>query len=494
MKGSLRSLALKGSLWTVLGYGASNALRLGSNVVLARLLFPEAFGLMVLVAVFVQGLTMFSDVGIGPSIIHSKRGDDPSFLDTAWTVQVVRGVVLAACAWLGADAFAAYYDEPLLARLIPVAGLVAILSGLNSTKIFTVSRHLALGRKTANEVLSQALGSTLMIVWALVDRSVWALVAGSLASAAALMVLSHVHLPGPRNRLRWDPASARELFGFGRWVFVSTLVTFFALQIDRLLLGKLVATDTLGVYGIALTIATLPQIVGGMLTGTVQYPLLARYAREDPASLSWRLPASRRGLLRAGAFALLGVALLSPAFFRWVYDERYAAGVWLAPLMTVSVWFVVLQLTADRACLALGDTRTLASSNLAALAGKLAGGLVGFQQAGLPGFVLGVTCGTALGHLVVQRSLAARGVRLAVQDARETGLFLVTGGLACGLPFVVAPALGLEGRVPRTLLEGGIAACVLLPFAYSALRAVRAPDASPEAGEVPGSGAQGVAA
>ncbi len=93
-RASLRGLALRGSIWTLGGYGASQVLRLAGNLVLARLLFPEAFGLSALVGVFMVGLAMFSDVGIGPSVIRSHRGDDADFLNTAWTIQVIRGLVL----------------------------------------------------------------------------------------------------------------------------------------------------------------------------------------------------------------------------------------------------------------------------------------------------------------------------------------------------------------------------------------------------------------
>lgn len=82
---SLKKLAIRGMVWTVAGYGASQILRLGSNLILTRLLFPELFGLMTLVNIFITGLHLFSDIGVGPSIIQNKRGDDPVFLNTAWT-------------------------------------------------------------------------------------------------------------------------------------------------------------------------------------------------------------------------------------------------------------------------------------------------------------------------------------------------------------------------------------------------------------------------
>ena len=89
---SLRSLALRGSAWTLVGYGGALTLRLASSLVLTRLLFPEAFGVAALVGIFMQGLQMFSDIGVGPNIIRSPRGDDPDFLNTAWTLQVGRGL------------------------------------------------------------------------------------------------------------------------------------------------------------------------------------------------------------------------------------------------------------------------------------------------------------------------------------------------------------------------------------------------------------------
>ncbi|MFT4539656.1 MAG: O-antigen/teichoic acid export membrane protein [Planctomycetota bacterium] len=473
-KKNVRSLAMRGSVFTIVGYGTSNLLRLGSNILLAHLLFPEAFGLMVLVAVFVQGLAMFSDVGIGPSIIHSTRGEDPRFLNTAWTVQAVRGFVLWGCACAGSAYYADFYEKPELALLIPVAGFAAVLAGFNSTKIFSAARNLALGRKTLNEVSSQLAGALVMISWAQLDRSVWALVAGSLTQVGGLMVLSHVNLPGIKNRFCMDRDSARELFGFGKWVFVSTMVTFFALQIDRLMLGKLVPTDMLGVYGIAVTLATLPQIVGGMLTGTVQYPVLARYAREDPAGLPARVLELRKGLLQSATFALLGVALISPAFFRIAYDYRYAAGEWMTPLMTISAWFLLLQVTADRALLAVGDTRSLALTNLAAFALKVVGCHYGFQGWGVPGFIIGVTLGTLAGHLVVQAALRRHSIRIMRQDLCATGLAFGCGLPAAVLPTTLAPALGFEGLWARSWLELGFALCVLIPLGIAASKSFRA--------------------
>ena len=91
MSSSLKKQAVRGTIWTVFGYGSSQVLRFGGNLILTRLLVPDLFGLMALVQIFIRGLSLFSDIGIRPSIIRSDRGDDPIFLNTAWTIQVIRG-------------------------------------------------------------------------------------------------------------------------------------------------------------------------------------------------------------------------------------------------------------------------------------------------------------------------------------------------------------------------------------------------------------------
>src|SRR4051794_18768584 len=91
---TLKQMATHGSLWTIAGYGTSQVLRFGSNLVLAKLLFPQAFGLMAIVNTFMQGLVMLSDVGIGQSIIRHSRREDPEVYNTAWQVAMHRWIVL----------------------------------------------------------------------------------------------------------------------------------------------------------------------------------------------------------------------------------------------------------------------------------------------------------------------------------------------------------------------------------------------------------------
>src|SRR5699024_10608924 len=130
-----------------------------SNLILTRLLFPEVFGIMALIMVVITALNNFSDVGVAPAVLRSERGDDPAFLDTASTLQAIRGVGL----WLACCALAVpvawFYDVPELAWYLPVAGFSSVIWGVLTTRIEQAQRHLHLGRLTRMEIYSQILAT-----------------------------------------------------------------------------------------------------------------------------------------------------------------------------------------------------------------------------------------------------------------------------------------------------------------------------------------------
>ncbi len=390
---SLRSLALRGSAWTIAGYGASQVLRLGSNLIVTRLLFPEAFGLMALVHVFMQGLQMFSDVGIRPSIIQNKRGDDPDFLNTAWTIQVIRGCVLWICAcllaWPAAWLFA--QNDPLawrLVELLPVAGLTALIAGFSSTGLFTLNRQLAFGRLTALDLVSQIVGICVMIGWALVHRSVWALVAGGLVGGVVRMCLSHRLVPSQRNCFRWDRDSVKALFSFGKWIFVSTVITFIAMQADRVIFGQMIPLEMLGVYSIGLMIATVPSRVLGRLALVVVFPLYSRMHNQGD-SLKAVLTRVRVPILLAGGGMLALLVATGPPLVRFLYDDRYAEAGWIIQLLALGGWFVVLEGTNGAALLARGQANWVAACNAAKVLAMVVLLPLGYAQYGFPGAVAG---------------------------------------------------------------------------------------------------------
>lgn len=432
--------ALRGSAIVAMGYVGGQAMRLAANLILTRLLFPEAFGLMALVTMVMIGLTMFSDVGIGPAIMGSRRGDDPRFLDTAWTVQALRGGLLWVLTLASAAPLAAFYRAPELAQILPVAGLTLLIAGFNPTRIETANRHLALGRVTALDLASQAIGIVTMIALALVTQSVWALVWGNLAGAVAKLALTTALLPGHRNRPAWDPAAAGDLIRFGGWIFLSTACGFLLMQGDKAVLGRYLSLESLGIYNIGYFLASFPMMLAAAVVGRVFIPIYREVAADGSQAVHRRLRQMRRGMTALILALLVAMALGGIPLVGLLYDARYdAAGAVVVAIACLQMPLVLVA-TYDQAALAAGDSRGFFLVTAIRAAMQTALILAGAEWAGLAGALAGQA---AAGVIAAPASLwLAR--RHGVHDPVHDGVFALAAALCAGGALVVAgPALDI---------------------------------------------------
>ena len=413
-----RAQAIHGSFWTLFGFGGSQVLRLGGNLLLARLLFPEAFGLMALVNVFMHGLQMFSDLGIGPAIIQNPRGEEPLFRHVVWTLQIIRGTALWFFACLMAWPVAHFYssahpDAMLLIKLLPVIGITAFLGGFTSTSLYIINRHMKIALVTLLELIPQLISICTMVLWALfVQRSVWAMVVGSLAHSITRLILSHCIEPHYHDHLAWSRETAQELIRFGGWIFASTIVSFLVTNLDRMVLGRVLSLAELGIYSIAMTFARLSMQVTTRLSNTVIFPLLSKRQR-DLSRLMELCLRGRRIVLLAGGTICVAFVIFAPLFFELLYDPRYQSAGPLARWLSIYIWCWMLVATIDRVPLAIGKTRILFQVNLLNVF-SMAAAIPGYRLFGLPGFIIGlsaaqlITCAYVITQLPKQRLLTIR--------------------------------------------------------------------------------------
>lgn len=426
--GSLPKLLARGSAWALVGYASSQLLRLGSNLILWRLLTPDVFGLMAIVSAVMQGLAMFSDVGIGPSIIQNERGDQPRYLNTAWTIQVVRGALLFLLAMAAAVPIAHFYSTPRLHALIVVVSLGLLVSGFNSTKLFTATRQIAIGRLTLIDLASQLLGLLVTVLVAYVRHDIWAIVWGGLAANLLKLVASHRALPGIRNRITWDRESAAVMMRFGRWVFFSTLLTFFAMQSDRLIFGKLISIDKLGVYNIANVWASIPLAVIGRVFEVALFPVLCRFGRDD-ADFERTFQRIRTPWLILAGWLCTCLIAGGPALIRFLYDRRAADAEWIVPILAASAWLYVLENANGTALLALGHPKFLAAGNLAKLLGMVVLIPLGMKLHGFFGAVIGYAFSEFFRYVVCSVALASLRIKIFLHDVALTSWVMATAGV-----------------------------------------------------------------
>lgn len=432
---------MRSSAWTALGYGASQAMRLASNLILTRLLFPEAFGMMALVSVFLVGLTMFSDVGTGPSILQHRRGDEQDFLDTAWTIQLARGVLLFLATCAMAYPVALFYGQPDLTLLLPVAGLSLLINGFEPTRIETAIRHLKVGRVTLLDLISQAIGIASMVILAFLFQSVWALVAGWIVSSAAKLVLMTSFLPGKPNRLRWEPEAARDLIHFGVWLFLSTACGFLVAQGDKAILGKYLTLEHLGLYNIGFFLASFPLLLGQNVTGRILIPLY----RESPPSASVENFAKIRRMrfsLTGALFVMLAIMAFSGEWLvGLLYDARYSDAGAILVLIAVIQIPLVIGMTYDQSALAAGDSRNYFYLTAARALFLVVCMITGAEMMGLIGALIGQCVATVAVYPILVWLARRHGAWDPLHDLIFAGVGLILAVLALAIDQTAIRAL-----------------------------------------------------
>lgn len=435
---SLRSRVMTGSLWTLIGYVGGQGLRFVSNAILTHLLFPEAFGLMALVNTVVIGLEMFSDVGTRASLIQNHRGEDDIFRRTAFTVNAVRGVGLWGAAALLSYPLSSFFGEPELAKLLPVASVSAAILGLRSTKALLASRKLDLARLTLLTLGSQAVTIAVMVPWAFIEPSVWALVGGTVVGAIAQTVGSHILFPGARDRFGWDRDAADELFRFGRWIFASTALAYLAGQGDTLLMGHMMNAAELGVFTVASNIARVAGQGLNQLGNSVLFPAYARVFRETPERIDQVLLKSRSILMGVGAAVYIPVILLGDFVIDLVYDDRYQAAGWMLQTMACGFLTGLLDRSYNGILHAKGMSFESTVLQFFQVLIKFACMVVGYYFMGLPGLIIGVAFNAWLSYPIVAIVMGKAGV----WQPRLDAIALVMAAVVT-LLFALFPPAGL---------------------------------------------------
>jgi O-antigen/teichoic acid export membrane protein len=403
---TLRARSVRSAGWTISGFGLKYSLRLISTLFLTRLLTPDAFGLMSLATMVLTGLALISDIGTTPSIIRSKRGNDPVFLQTAWTLQVIRGASITVGACLLAWPLSWLYNEPLLFPMVAALSITALFEGLSSVGIPIARRQMALGKLTFLEIFVHTATVLITIIIAWQFRSVWAIVAGALFGSILHLVLSHLILPPFRHALRWDKETLSEIIIFGRWILLATLLTFLGGEGLTAVQGTLVSLDILGMLAVAGTLAwALGDLIGRVL-GNIAFPALSEIIRDRPQDVSRSMRKIQLVLITGGLPCFLLLSFISQDLIGLMYDDRYATAGTFLSIMALNGATAVLSMPYQSALLAAGESRLHAFIMGLAASLKIAGVIVGFHFGGVVGMLASIGLANTL--VLVAAAILAR--------------------------------------------------------------------------------------
>lgn len=436
--------AIEAAFFVIIGFGLSQLIRLTGNILVTRLLVPEAFGIIAIARVFFMGLGFFSDIGLDPAIIRSTRAHDTVFLNTAWTLQVIRNGILALLACLIAYPVSLVYKEPILLFIIPCIGVISLPDGFKSTYLAILGRELQQKTLTIMELIIQIVSLAAMLLAAFLMRSVWALLFSDLVGSLIRMIWSHVLNREHPNRFVIEREAAKELLGFGLWILFSTAMMFLASQADRILLGKLFTVGWLGVYGIAITLAELPKQILAYLNSKVIYPLITKSSHLPRHELRGRIWHPRSRLLFVLAFFLALFVSFSDFLVNILYDQRYHAASWILPILAVGMWPIIMRYSNEGCLLAIGKPKYNAYGNLAKFIYLAAALPLAKSLGGDVAVVAAVALGELPAYIVQNIGLGKERLSFARQDVEMTAVFVLALSLLIGLRFIIG--LGIPGQ------------------------------------------------
>lgn len=323
-----------GSVFTLGGFGLGQALRLVSNLILTRLVAPEAFGLMAIAVSINIWAIMLTDIGISSSVIRSKHSDDPEFLRTAWTLQIARNLLIMLMILVAAVAVAqmadagmfspqSIYANPLLPWVMAATGAQLAITAFSSVNPTMAQRKLAMGKVIALEIGTQLFSMAVTIAFAVLGYGVWALVIGMLASAAANVVASYLLFDGPSMKIRLKREYFSEIFHFGKWLIVASFFGFFVNRGDQIVFGGFMDSERYSLYVIATIWITAASTVMQTVTNRILYPAFSEIIRDRPQDLTAAYRKTRTIIDVAAIAMAFGAYFLAEPVFALIYPDNY---------------------------------------------------------------------------------------------------------------------------------------------------------------------------
>ncbi len=423
--------------WVGGSFAAQQVLRLVTNVALAWLLAPALLGIMLLINTLRTGAELLTDVGIGQSIVNNRRGEDPDFLNTAWTMKIVRGFILFAIGLAATVPLANLYDDPQLRILLPVTAGIFVISGFSSPSRFVLQKRLDV-KTLALFGLAMSFASVVIhVVLALISPTIWALIGGLWLGTILSTVVSFFLVRDLPHRLRFEREAATEIFHFGKWIFFASLIYFLAMNFDRLYFAGVIPYALLGIYGIARTFSDTIMQVFQRLGAMLVFPKVSAAAVRG-AELRGKIKPLRWAVLLPTATALAVAVTFADTFIIIAYDERYLpAGIFLTILL-FGTWFAILGTLADAMMMGVGKPSSVATSNLAKFMIIVLTLPVLLPRYGIIAALFAFVAAEAVRYAVLVWRKRAIGLGFTRQDMAATVLFL-------GLAVVLRELTGLVG-------------------------------------------------
>ncbi len=329
-------------IWTLLGFGFSNMLRLLSSLILTRIFMPEQFGLMAILISLYVGAELLSDVGIQTSIIRNENDKDRPFLETAWTLCVIRGFILCIAFSLSAGFFADLFNAPIFKEYLPVFSLIFIVKGFKSTSLFLHMKHRKVKILTKLELSIQMLSLLTTVSLATYFESLWAFIFAMIFSETVHILATHYYLKGGIVGFSLSKLHVNGLIRFGKWLFFASVLTFITGQGDRFLLGLYFTKENLGIYHVAATLAILPIMLHNSLINKILFPTICSKLSLPTDDFNLTFNSLRKKVVLISFPIAIAFCVFGQYIINFLYDKNYENAGYMLQILSIGAMFKIL--------------------------------------------------------------------------------------------------------------------------------------------------------
>lgn len=419
-------------MWVTVMSVSDRLLQLVLLVVLARLLGPAAFGVMGIALLTVNAVTRFSRLGFDEALIQNEADDVDEYLDTQWTLQLLRGVLLALVVLLAAPLVAGVFDEPQAVDVLRFVALSPLLVGLRNPGIIYFRKNLEFHWQFVYRLSGSLLNFVVALGIAfLVVESVWALVVGYVVADLTRTLVSYtVHEYRPWPALDFDVV--RELFDYGKWITGSGIVLFLVNEGDDALVGVLLSSTALGLYQVGYRVAKTPSRHITRVVSEVTFPAYSKL-QDDTARLR-RVFFQTIRLTTLFSFPVgVGIVVVAPTFVRAFLGPDWLPAI--PTLQLIAVYGLCISFTATFGSVwkAVGRPDYVTKLSFVRLVLMAAIAIPAVQRFGITGMAAVVTGIYLFVMLPIDVYLVARSIEGAVLDVLRQVAYPLGASVLMGL-------------------------------------------------------------
>lgn len=329
-EGDLATQTIRSGFWEGAINVSNRLLELLVLVVLARLLAPEDFGLIGIALLTMGALDRLSRLGVDQALIYNRAENVDRYLNTVWTLRMVRGFVLSGVGIAAAPAVASVFGEPRATPLIRFIAVSLLVDGLANPGTVYFEKDLQFHRRFVYKLSSGMTNFCVALGYALVSPNVWALAFGFVAARVARVIASYA-LHSYRPVLRFDTERAREMVEYGKWITATNIVYFILEEGDDFVVGWLVGTAALGFYQMAYRVGNAPATEVTQVIGNVIYSAFSKI-QDNTATLRDAFVRTIHVTSLVSFPMAAGIVVVAPVFVRGVLGED-----WLPMVTTMQI-------------------------------------------------------------------------------------------------------------------------------------------------------------